>query len=248
MTQRRLRKETAARIRALRPDLAARHDADTWEGLLAVRAAVAAEQAGERDEARTAVVVLSRLALAEWARGTCAFALGLDPQTAAGWRHSFTRTVFLAGNPAHLAGRFAFAHIAADRSAAWTVPGPAARSAGLRRLLKTFPGPAPVPAHPDLPLRVPGTPPPGGRLPAQWRLHLATAGCTVSAALVHLNHVLAEAALEGHLVPGDRLTISQRPHLAEVAGRLVAVRAVPADHAPGRLVAAAALTEEPRDA
>ncbi|MFJ6513907.1 DUF6182 family protein [Streptomyces sp. NPDC091406] len=238
LTQQVLREHTAARIRAARPDLAARYDLNGHDGLLAAQRGIADE-----DAEALAVVVLRSFDLASWARETCSFALEAGPEQAAVWRASFTRTVFLAGNPAHLRDRFAFAHQAPDLSAAWAGPGPAAETAGLRRLLKLFDGPAPLPDRPDTVIEIPGAPPAGGRGGGR-ELYVATTGCTVSEALVHVNHVLVEAVLDGVIAPGDRLTLRQVPGLSWARARLARVRAVANHQLPGRLKAAAGLTEE----
>ncbi|MEV0319426.1 DUF6182 family protein [Streptomyces sp. NPDC050658] len=239
LTQQALRDRVARRIRAARPDLAARHDLDTYTGLMGAQHAVAAEHA---DSGTLAAVVLRGFDLAAWARDTCAFALRVGPDAAADWRASFTRTVFLAGNPAHLGQRFDFAYVAPDRSAAWTAPAPAAHTAGLRRLLKLFDAPAALPARPDTLVEVPGAPRPGGRVSRD--LYVATADCTVAEALVHVNHVLVEAVLDGLVGPGDLLTLRQVPRLVGLRAPLAGVRVVTEPQLPGRLKAAAGLTEE----
>ncbi|MGQ5640748.1 MULTISPECIES: DUF6182 family protein [unclassified Streptomyces] len=241
LTQQRLRDEAAGRIRTARPDLAARHDLASLDGLLAAQADIA-ERSAEHEV--LAAVVLRRFDLSEWARATCAFALALAPEQAAAWRRSFTRTVFLAGNPDHLHSRFRFAHVSDDRSAAWTGPAPAAQTASLRRLLKLFDGPARLPAGADttigIPAHLPGTTRPG----THRVLYLASAECTISDALVHLNHVLVEAVMDGLIKPGDQVTLRQVPCLVGLPARLAAVRVVSENRLPGRLKAAAGLTEE----
>ncbi|MFI6108916.1 DUF6182 family protein [Streptomyces sp. NPDC051310] len=262
-TQERLRQAAAARIRTARPDLAVRFDLASAEGLLAAQAAIqgAAQGSGpapgEGDgggrsgsgpapdtDDTVAAVVIGRLDLAQWVRSTCAFALSLAGERAALWRRSFTRTVFLAGNPANLRDRFAFAHTADDGSAAWAGPGPASETAALRRLLKLFHGDAALPAAPDLTVRVPGRAGAAGRPPVHRHLYLATAGCSVSEALVHLNHVLAEAVLDGLIAHGDAVTIRQVPRLMGVPASFAALRVTADTTLPGRLRAAAGLTEE----
>ncbi|MFJ8589465.1 DUF6182 family protein [Streptomyces sp. NPDC093595] len=265
-TQERLRQAAAARIRTARPDLAVRFDLASADGLLAAQAAIQATAQGaaqgsgsgsgsvpgEGDgggpapdtDDTVAAVVIGRLDLAQWARSTCAFALSLTGERAALWRRSFTRTVFLAGNPANLRDRFAFAHTADDGSAAWAGPGPASETAALRRLLKLFHGDAALPAAPDLTVRVPGRAGAAGRPPVHRHLYLATAGCSVSEALVHLNHVLAEAVLDGLITHGDAVTIRQVPRLMGVPASFAALRVTADTTLPGRLRAAAGLTEE----
>lgn len=241
LTQQGLRERAAARIRAARPGLAARHDLDSYDGLVAAQQDIAAEDA---DAGALAAVVLRSFDLAQWARETCAFALRVAPERAAAWRASFTRTVFLAGNPAHLRDRFAFAHLALDLSVAWAAPGPAAETAGLRRLLKLFDGPAALPDRPDTVIEIPGEAPAGSRRGRYRELYVATADCTVSEALVHVNHVLVEAVLDGAIAPGDRLTLRQLPHMSWGQAHLARVRAVTDHQLPGRLKAVAGLTEE----
>jgi hypothetical protein len=246
--QDRLRRAAASRVRRARPDLAGRYDLDTTEGLLEAQQAVAA---GAGEEGTLAAVVVRHVDLAAWARSTCEFALALDPALARPWRRSFTRTVFLAGNPDNLRERFPFAHTGAG--AAWTPPGPDKDTAALRRLLKTFDGPAGPPARPATDILIPAgpagpdspdSPGPGGRASRHRDLYLATAGCTLSEALVHLNHILVEAVLDGLIAPGERLTLRQIPRLTGIEAPFAALRVVAEPHRRGRLKAAAALTEE----
>lgn len=238
--QQSLREQAAARIRTARPDLAARHDLASYDGLIAAQEDIAAED----DPGTLAAVVLRNFDLARWVRDTCVFALGIAPEQAADWRTSFTRTVFLAGNPAQLQDRFTFAHTAADQSAAWTAPGPAAQTSSLRRLLKLFNGQAGLPGGPDTVVEIPAGHSPPLRPRTRRGLYVATAGCTVSRALVHINHVLAEAVLDGLIAPGDRLVLHRVPRIVGVPARLARVRVTTEKHLPGRLKAAAALTEE----
>jgi hypothetical protein len=245
--QRTLRTALRERLSRTHPDLASGHDLSTTEGLTAAGSASAAS-----DTTLVAVVVRD-LDLAAWAGHTCAYTLGLDATEGAAWRRAFTRTVFLAGNPAELATRFPFARTAEDMSAAWTAPAPPGATAALRRLLKLLQAPAEVPNGGDIAfgvphptLRVPGPSTGGARAPSRPPVsrvvHLATVGCTMSAALVHLNHLLAEAALDGLVAPGDRLVLRRVPRLVEGREPFDAVRVVPDERVPGRLRLAAALT------
>ncbi|OAR25895.1 hypothetical protein A8W25_10275 [Streptomyces sp. ERV7] len=243
--QERLREASAARIRTARPELADAYDLTSAEGLLAVRARLdAADAPGERAPEHLAAVVLGRFDLTSWARATCEFALGLTPEQTAAWRRSFTRTVFLAGNPDNLRERFSFAHLAEDGSAAWTAPGPAADSAGLRRLLKLFAGPLPLPVRADTVIEIPSRAGGTDRAPVHRELHIATADCQVSDALVHLNHLLTEAVMDGLVGPGDVLTLRHFPRLTGITERFAALRVDTEPTLPGRLRAAAGLTEE----
>ncbi|MFJ9693243.1 DUF6182 family protein [Kitasatospora sp. NPDC101183] len=242
ITQDCLRAREAMRIRAARPDLAARHDLTSTDGLSAARSAITAE--GEAGS--LVAVVLRSFDLARWVRDTCVFALGVEPARAAEWRASFTRTVFLAGDPERLRERFRFAHVAGDGSAAWTAPGPASGTAPLRRLLKLFDASAGLPERPDTLVELPDGPRPPGRPRARRDLYVATAECTVAEALVHVNHVLAEAVLDGLVAPGDHLVLHQVPRIVSPPARLAHVRVTAEKHRPGRLKAAAGLTEEAR--
>ena len=163
------------------------------------------------DDGWAAVVVLRRFEPATLARSALRFAVQLDPDRGEPWLRAFTRTVFLAGNPANLRQRFPLAHLAPDRSIAWYGPAPAADLTGLRRLLKVFPsGRLPVPT--DLHLRVPGDDRGGAR-----RLLVATAGLTTAGYLVHLHHALVEAVLAGPLRPGDRVHVKHVPDIDDSA-------------------------------
>lgn len=235
-----LRAEVARRLHEARPELA------THDGLLSAGGLTAARQelARAAEEPRTlAVCVLRSLDLPAWIRATCAFAQRVAPTAAAAWRRDFTRTVFLAGNPENLAERFTFSHVADDGSAAWFGPAPADDSTALRRLLKLFTAPAGLPAAPptvvDLP---PGAGSGSGRAPVRHALHVATAGVTLGTGLVHLNHLLCEAVLDGTLAPGDCLTIRQIPSLAGLEGPFTALRIDASVRDPDRLQAYAALT------
>lgn len=232
--QRTLRAAAGERLRRARPDLAAHHDLTTAEGLLAAGTAVA-----DADDTLAAVVVRD-LDLAAWAAQTCAHALALDAGQATAWRRALTRTVFLAGDPGQLGTRFRLARLAPDRSAAWTAPGPPAATAALRRLLKLLQAPAALPTGPDIAFDVPGPARPDAAA-ASRNLYLATVDCTLSAALVHLNHLLCEAVLDGLIAPGDRLVLRRVPRLVADPDRFAAVRVVPDGHAPDRLRLAAAL-------
>ncbi|KPI05679.1 hypothetical protein OV450_3997 [Actinobacteria bacterium OV450] len=231
----------ADRVRSARPELADRLDLSSAQALRAVRAAFHGGRPGEGDEL-LAVVVVGRLDLPRWVRETCAFALGVEPGARDAWRRSFTRTVYLAGSPANLRDRFAFDHVADDGSAAWAGPAPAAATATLRRLLKSFEAPHELAGRPPATVTVPGRP--GPRTPVHRELFIATARVTVTDALVHLNHLLAEAVLDGLIGPGDRLTLRFVPRLTGPGPRLAMLRVDTDVHRPDELQAYAALTTE----
>lgn len=235
LSQQLLREHVARRIARHRPDLARSHDLATVDGLAAV-------EAGLAEDAGTAVVaVVRRFELAAWIRGTVAFAAGLDPDLTEPWRRSFTKTLFLAGNPANLAGRFAFAHTDGTGSLAWTAPAPAARHLQLRQLLRAFAGGRELAVDGDVVVDLPGG---QAAAPVHRVLHLAGPGLTVDRAMIHLNHLLVEAVLDGVVAPGDRLTVRRVPRLVGVPGPFDALRVAVDPAGPGRLHAVMSLTKE----
>ncbi|MFI1102952.1 DUF6182 family protein [Streptomyces melanogenes] len=275
LTQRRLRAEAFQRLRQVRPELAAAGGESDLAALLAARARVA-----ERPDADAvqAVAVVCHFDPAVWVRDAAAFALGLAPGTAAAWRHSFTRTVFLAGNPANLLGRYSFDRLAEDGSVGWCGPAPAESSAGLRRLLKLFQSTAAFPVGPPRTVTVPAptasrgdsgthrqapTPGPGAeplprgaapprpgpppRAGVHRDLYVAASGVPMPEALVHLNHLVVEAAMDGLITPGDRLTLRSVPSLTGATAPFAALRVDVDRTRPDRLRAFAALTEETPD-
>jgi hypothetical protein len=141
--------------------------------------------------------------------------------------------------------RFAFDYLAEDGTAAWFGPCDADRCLPLRRLLKPFaatiPAAAVLPAHRTT-VTLPGAPAASG---SDAELHVATSGLTAAQLLIHVNHLVAEAALDGLLEPGDSVTLRQVPRLIGLAAEPVALRVDldPAD--PARLQAFAALTRAP---
>lgn len=154
------------------------------------------------------LAVLRSVHVATYAEGALAFAVGLAPERAAAWVASSTRTVLLAGNPRNLGGRHPPDHVTADGSVAWYGPGPAAAYKGLRRLLRALEAPATVPGlRAPIAIRVPG--PAQHRCGRRRRLHLDIDGISLQEHLVHLNHALCEAALDGRLRPGDTVHLTQ---------------------------------------
>ena len=182
-----------------------------------------------------AIAVLRRFDPASFARSAVEFALGVRGSARVCWFRSFTRTLFLTGNPVNLAPRFPFDHIAPDGSVAWLGPTSRKSSTGLRRLLKSFDGDVEV----DLPATV-AFDVPGAGCGAVLRCHVATAGVSVSDYLVHVNHVLAEAVLTGTVRPGDRVVLTHAPRVAGGAYSVLRVHRDGAD--PTRLRAYAGLS------
>jgi hypothetical protein len=226
LTQEVLRHQVAHRIRVARPDLA-----DREISLAGMRHEVAAPA-----ETETAVVcVLRRLDLATFIAGTCAFAATLPADRVVDWRHAFTRTVFLAGNPDNLRDRFPFHHADPGGEIAWTAPAPLREHAPLRRLLRLFDGGGALP--PAVTVRVPGP----GAGDGEHDLYLASTGVTVGESLVHLGHLLAEAVFDGLVAGGDRLAVRPVPCLLGLTGPYEALRVAEDPHDPDRLRAYAAL-------
>ncbi|MGW7528817.1 DUF6182 family protein [Streptomyces sp. NPDC054783] len=238
----------AERLRKARPELAARHDLSTPAALQAIKA----EIAGATDPATTGeavvVAVIGELDLIAWVRETCAFTCSLTADRRQAWRRSFTRTVYLAGSPGNLRGRFSFDHVAPDESAAWLGPAPDAASHGLRRLLRSFDGRRTLGELSPATVELPAGPAPLSRPPRHRVLQIVTADLTLTDALVHLNHLLAEAVMDGLIAPGDRITVCGVPRLEESPGPFAALRIDTAIDSPDRLQAFAGLTQETPDA
>jgi hypothetical protein len=222
LTQEVLRSQVAERIRVALPDL----DVSP------------ADLAGMREaasETSTAVVcVLRRLDLAALISGTCVLAATLHPEQVEAWRRSFTRTIFLAGNPDNLRDRFAFHHACPSGAIAWTEPATLTEHAPLRRLLRLFDGSGALP--PPATVALPGT---GPRV--EHDLYLASTGITVGECLVHVGHLLAEAVFDGLVAGGDRLTVRHVPRLVGMPAPFEALRIAADPDDPDRLRAFAAL-------
>ncbi|MFJ7416063.1 DUF6182 family protein [Streptomyces sp. NPDC098077] len=235
-----LLKSAVDRIRTARPELADRVDLSSAQALLEFRAGI--HTLGAVENETLVVVVVGHLDLLRWVRETCAFALALEPEAREAWRRSFTRTVYLAGRPSNLRERFTLAHVAGDGSTAWAGPAPSRATATLRRLLKVFEAPHELTARPPATVTVPGT---ARSSPAIHRtLYIATAKVTVADALVHLNHLLAEAVLDGLIGPGDRLTLRFVPRLSGLDAQFAMLRVDTDVHHPDQLQTYAGLTTE----
>jgi hypothetical protein len=198
----------------------------TVDGMLAVEAGAGAGTA--------VVAVVRRFDLTAWIRGTVAFAAGLG--WAGEWRRSFTKTLFLAGNPANLMDRFTFCHVDETGTLSWTAPAPAATQLPLRRLLRVFIGEQKLTVSGDVVIDLPGGP------GAERVLYIADAGLTVAQAMIHLSHLLVEAVFDGVIAPGDRLTVRLVPRLVGIPGPFDAVRVGVDPTLPGKLHALMGLT------
>jgi hypothetical protein len=183
-----------------------------------------------------AVAVLRSFDPRGFAQSVIDFAAWLPQDARREWLADFTRTVFLAGNPANLAVRLPPSVVGRDGQVAWYAATPGSRHRELRLLLRLVRGEVP-PAEP-FGLNVPG--PGAGR---RWRLAVATAGLSLQQYLVHVNHTLAEAVLTGILRPGDRLTVEHVRRLDTFPARYAYLRVHRDTEAPDRLRAYACLTE-----
>ena len=246
LTSRRLLTAAADRLRSERPELAAELDLSTPEALLAAKSRVAAGGADTSADGALVVCVVGRPALSVWVRETCRFASSVPYEQARPWRRAFTRTVFLAGQPGNLRDRFPFAHVAGDGSVGWLGPAAERDTEALRRLLKVFHGDREPPAWAPVTVTVPQLPgkSPSLRRPRHRDLYVATARVAFSALLVQVNHLLAEAVLDGLIAPGDRLTLRSVPWLTGLASPFAALRVDEDTDSPHGLRAFAGLTEE----
>ncbi|WND37022.1 DUF6182 family protein [Streptomyces sp. BB1-1-1] len=200
---------------------------------------VRAAHAGRAAEpGRTAVtVVLRRFEPTTFARSAVAYALNLPDTLSEPWLRSYTRTVFLSGNPDNLRTRFAFHHVSADGAMAWTLPEDSGETPPLRRLLRLFP----AAALPPLPARI--EIPPRARAGADLRtarLDVVTTRVSLADYLVHVHHALTEAVLSGVIGAGTGVVLRHLPRLDPAEGPYAMLRAVPdRDAADGRLRACA---------
>ncbi|MGW4078684.1 DUF6182 family protein [Streptomyces sp. NEAU-174] len=219
----------ADRLRTTRPELVAHMDLSTPDALRDAKAAIAGSEGAGTADSAVVVAVIRSLSLPRWVHETCRFVLSVPAGPARSWRRSFTRTLYLAGQPDNLKERFTFDHIAADGSAAWAGPTADETTSALRRLLKTFSGVRELSAWAPVTVVVPApaarrAPRHPGRRPVHRDLYIATAAVTVSDVLVQVNHLLAEAVLDGLIRPGDRLSLRSVPRLSGSAARFAALR------------------------
>ncbi|MEU6925630.1 MULTISPECIES: DUF6182 family protein [unclassified Streptomyces] len=169
-------------------------------------------------------VVVADLDVATFIAGVADFALTLPDDLCEGWYRAFTRTVFLAGRPASVAARHPGCRTTAGAPYAWYGPARRGELRPLSRLLRAFDGPAPidVPTGP-LTVTVPGGEPSGHVVDAA----VAIGGVSTGDYLVHVHHLIAEAALRGLIGPGDTLRVDHRKALdtAEFRDLLAPARA-----------------------
>lgn len=243
-TQEVLHAELARRVRAaMAGPSAAPEDVTGTPGVPGLDELAAQERAAPD---MTAVAVLRQFDPAVFARSSAEFALGVRESARACWFRAFTRTIFLAGCPANLAARFPFEHVAPDGSVAWFGPAPRDSSAGLCRLLKLFDGDVEVDPPATVGFTVPGPPiSTNSQCGTTLYCHVATAGMSLSDYLVHVNHILAEAALTGVILPGHRVILTHAPRLTGAAAPYSVLRVHRDNADPARLRAYAGLSTRP---
>jgi hypothetical protein len=193
-----------------------------------------------RDAGRIgAVAVLRDFAPGTFVRSALAFARAADGDRAAAWYGNFTRTIFLAGDPRNLAERHPCAHLSPDGNVAWYGPGPLADHDALRRLLRPFRGPrgVAVPFAQEIPVADGDRAGSGSAL-----LEVSAAGLAVEDYLINVNHLVAEAVLDGLLGGTGRLLIRHVPHEPDPPAGYDRIRVSPDPDVPGRYRAHACLS------
>ncbi|MGP4029209.1 DUF6182 family protein [Actinomadura sp. 3N407] len=195
-----------------------------------------------RDAGRIgSVAVLRDFAPGTFVRSALAFARGTRGDRGAAWYGNFTRTIFLAGDPLNLAERHPCEHLSPDGNIAWYGPGPLAGYDALRRLLRPFQGPlgVAVPFAQQIPVAGGNAAGSGGAL-----LEVSAAGLAVEDYLINVNHLVAEAVLDGLLCGTGRLLIRHVPHEPYRSAGYDRIRVTADPHVPGRFRAHARLSVE----
>jgi hypothetical protein len=161
-----------------------------------------------------AIAVMRDFDPVAFARSSLAFAFALPEEWRNDWFRAYTRTIFLAGNPANLEARFPFQHVTDDGSHAWLGPAPPPVAMTLRRLLVLFRSDSVLRLTNEFtvaaPLVAESEP---AETPPRRYIYVGTAGLSASDYLVHLNHTLAESVLLGLIAPGSVVTIRHVPRL-----------------------------------
>jgi hypothetical protein len=138
--------------------------------------------------------------------GAVAFASRLSMVDADAWFRCYTRTVFLFGDPANLAGRYPPALVSSDGQVAWLGVYEVARADYVRRLLRPVSG-----TLPEDPTRLDTVAGPGTR--PGWLLRVAVRELDLAQYLVHLHHTVAEAVLTGVLPADATIALRHVDHL-----------------------------------
>jgi hypothetical protein len=158
-------------------------------------------------------VVLSDFDLESYVKGTLEF-LGCSPERDLGvWYRCFTKTVFLLGQPSRLRARHAFGFVATNGLIAWSLPCAKGATADIRRQLKSLHTEQTVQVPPVISL---SPTPTGGH-----RIHISIdiRDLSVEEYLVHLNHTLCEAFIEGHLSATSSIVVNNAGALDELPAR-----------------------------
>ncbi|MEV5896440.1 DUF6182 family protein [Nonomuraea fuscirosea] len=169
------------------------------------------------------IAVLRTFDPATFVTSAHAFASALPPSRSAPWYAAWTRTIFLAGDPANLATRHPFDHVSPDGSIAWYAPAPLPSREGLRRLLRPFRGPRALPAPRTQQIPLPN----GPATPMTARLDIPVTALPVEAYLIHVNHLIAEATLDGLLTKVTHLRLTHVPHPPDPTTSHTRIRVTP---------------------
>ncbi|MEU3011410.1 DUF6182 family protein [Nocardia asteroides] len=173
------------------------------------------EQFGGRDDQGAAAVVVSAFDPVVFIRSSLDFALGLPDEELSNWCASFTRTIFLAGNPTNLESRYEPHRTSSDNTIAWYAPRATKTVLAVRRLLKPLQGPSGVPPV-GFSTRIDAQ---GADSPHVAELLVDVTGLSAEHYLVHVNHVIAESVAVNliskstvlHLRHVDRITPADGP-------------------------------------
>lgn len=166
-----------------------------------------------------AVVVLAGFDLTSFVHGAVDFVAGLSPQLQGDWYREFTRTLFFAGNPEALGRRFALDQTSVDGRIGFLKPAGAESHQNFKRLLKPLRTSGPFrPATLALTIEA------STRELRRRRLLLATDGLRLEEYLIHLNHILCEAVIAGHLSQSDTLEVRHVPSITEVSDAVLCAR------------------------
>lgn len=185
-----------------------------------------------------AYVVMSRFSPQVFMQSVPGFVSTLPAPWAAAWLRSFTKTIYLLGNPENLRRRFRFQYVSPDGTMGWLCPASAEEASTLQRLLVLF-GNHPLDVPEDFDIRVGDAHLPPG---AAYTLQISTVDSSAAKYHVDLHHVLAEALLGGLVHAGDTLRIRHVPVLHCTAARYLYLRVTPDPRQPGEFNAHAGLS------
>ncbi|MEU5405455.1 DUF6182 family protein [Nocardia asteroides] len=170
---------------------------------------------GRRDDQGAAAVVVGAFDPVVFIRSSLDFALGLPDEELSDWCASFTRTIFLAGNPANLESRHEPRCKSSDNTIAWYAPTATKSVLAVRRLLKPLQGPSGVPPV-GFSTRIEAR---GADSPQVAEVLVEVTGLSAEHYLVHVNHLIAESVAVKliskstvlHLRHVDRITPAEGP-------------------------------------